>query len=139
MQCPECSTEKLVTKSLRPSKVAIDVCPSCHGAWFDADEMPDVLSVATADLAPPSDSRPSLRMCPKGCHRMRAFHYPQTDVLIDMCPQCKGLWLDHGEFSEIREVRRQLEAAGKLEETQGTSGSLMGWVFSAIKALTDSR
>ena len=47
--------------------------------------------------------------------------------------------MDPGEFAEIREVRRQLEKSGKLESTasDGVTGSLFGWISSAIKSLTD--
>ena len=139
MDCPECD-ETLVTKTLRPSGVKIDVCPECNGAWFDADEMPEVLSVASNELKPPSGARPSIRMCPKGCKRMRAFYYPQTKVLIDLCPQCLGLWLDPGEFAEIREVRRQLEKSGKLEpENTGITDKLFGWINTAIKSISESK
>lgn len=137
VNCPECDDETLQNKRLRPSGVRIDVCPNCQGAWFDADEMPEVLTVASQRLKPPSDARPSLRLCPKGCKRMRVFKYPQTDVLVDMCPECLGIWLDPGEFAEIREVRRQLEKSGKLD-TDGSHHSLFGWISHAIKSLTDS-
>lgn len=71
---------------------------------------------------------------------MRAFYYPQTKVLIDMCPQCLGLWLDPGEFAEIREVRRGLEKSGKLEpEHTGITDKLFGWINTAIKTISDSK
>ncbi|WP_223068750.1 zf-TFIIB domain-containing protein [Paenibacillus caui] len=46
--------------------------------------------------------------CPV-CHDVRMKEVEKDGVLIDVCPECKGVWLDRGELdkllSEIREVR----------------------------------
>lgn len=46
--------------------------------------------------------------CPV-CNDVRMREVEKDGVLIDICPECKGVWLDRGELeklmSEIREVR----------------------------------
>lgn len=34
--------------------------------------------------------------CPKCGHDLEEISY--QDVMIDRCPDCKGIWLDHGEL-----------------------------------------
>ncbi|WP_027092813.1 zf-TFIIB domain-containing protein [Cohnella thermotolerans] len=46
--------------------------------------------------------------CPV-CHDSRMREVEKNGVLIDICPSCKGVWLDRGELdklmAEVREVR----------------------------------
>lgn len=50
--------------------------------------------------------------CPV-CHNVRMREVMKDDVLIDICPECKGVWLDRGELDKlmagIRELRPQLD------------------------------
>jgi uncharacterized protein len=34
--------------------------------------------------------------CPKCGHDLEEINY--QDVMVDRCPDCKGVWLDHGEL-----------------------------------------
>lgn len=34
----------------------------------------------------------------------------KNGVMIDVCPECKGIWLDRGELDKIVQVTRNLEA-----------------------------
>ena len=42
--------------------------------------------------------------CPKCNDTLVAIDYADTDVEIDYCPACKGVWLDAGEFQKIIEA-----------------------------------
>ncbi|WP_106767141.1 zf-TFIIB domain-containing protein [Paenibacillus faecalis] len=46
--------------------------------------------------------------CPV-CNDVRLREVQKDDVMIDICPECKGVWLDRGELEklmqEVREVR----------------------------------
>ncbi|RUS47460.1 zf-TFIIB domain-containing protein [Cohnella sp. AR92] len=48
--------------------------------------------------------------CPV-CNDSRMREVEKNGVLIDICPSCKGVWLDRGELdklmSEVREVREE--------------------------------
>lgn len=44
------------------------------------------------------------------CHNVRMREIEKDGVIIDICPDCKGVWLDRGELeklmSEVREERQ---------------------------------
>ncbi|MFF2886841.1 zf-TFIIB domain-containing protein [Paenibacillus sp. NPDC057967] len=50
--------------------------------------------------------------CPV-CEDVRMREVVKDDVLIDVCPDCKGVWLDRGELEKlmqgVREVRQDYE------------------------------
>lgn len=50
-----------------------------------------------------------LMMCPN-CHAgMKEIS--RENVLIDMCPECHGVWLDRGELQKLLEVSRTEQVA----------------------------
>jgi Zn-finger nucleic acid-binding protein len=42
----------------------------------------------------------------------------KTGVLIDLCPQCKGVWLDQGELQKILSRAREIEREWEEESTR---------------------
>ena len=38
--------------------------------------------------------------CPV-CHDVKMREVVKEDVLIDICPECKGVWLDRGELDKL--------------------------------------
>ena len=127
-------------KHLKSKGVHLDVCGRCNGAWFDADELGRIMSVASAELTPPDDATESNETCPKCLVLLRSFYYPQTLVKIDMCPNCYGLWLDKGEFTEIKAVRQLRQRKGELEThapVRGFKGTLLRWINGAIDSLSE--
>jgi Zn-finger nucleic acid-binding protein len=91
--------------------VQVEECPTCHGYWFEAEELR-----LAKDSADPylrwldfdlwSDqaqvaARPGGRACPSCTRRLTTLEYGDTKVEIDACPACKGLWLDESEFERI--------------------------------------
>ncbi|REK76158.1 hypothetical protein DX130_03590 [Paenibacillus paeoniae] len=55
--------------------------------------------------------------CPV-CDDVRMREVVKDDVLIDVCPECKGVWLDRGELEKlmqgVREVRQDYERMEQL-------------------------
>jgi len=107
--------------------------------WFDAQELEAVMDVASKELDIPSKARESETLsCPRCLSRLFHFEYPQTLVRVDMCKECRGLWLDGGEFTEIKTIRKSLEKRGKLEEYAlpgGVKGGLLRFIDAAIDEL----
>ena len=139
MLCVKCHNQELRERRVRNGTVKVDRCPACKGAWLDAGELEALLRVAAKDLrVPPSARKSGLHDCPRcGCS-LHNFQYPQTYVKIDMCKECGGMWLDAGEFQEIKAVRRALEKDGTLEEYAqpgGVKGGLLNFIDMAIEAL----
>ncbi|ANS75970.1 hypothetical protein AWM70_16455 [Paenibacillus yonginensis] len=60
--------------------------------------------------------------CPV-CHDVRMKEIQKDGVLIDVCPECKGVWLDRGELDKllggIREIR---PAFNEWTESRGYDG-----------------
>jgi Zn-finger nucleic acid-binding protein len=98
----------------------IDMCPTCEGSWWEAEELSRVLSldepleflvgsslepILVADKTQALDlSEPAC--CPVCQVVMERYRYQLvSDVVVDRCPQ-HGLWLDDGELSGIVEYYR---------------------------------
>ena len=46
----------------------------------------------------------------------RLVEVERSDVLIDACPSCRGIWLDRGELDKILVRERQMAAADPDED-----------------------
>ena len=114
--CPKCHKSILQEKTLSDNETRIDICPDCRGGWFDSRELARVLSCAVEDLAIPIDAKQTSRQCPK-CHlRLARIDYPETEIEVDACERCSGVWLDRGEFRGINEARARYQDQLKFEE-----------------------
>ena len=54
----------------------------------------------------------------------RLVEVERSDVLIDACPQCRGIWLDRGELDKILVMERRMAAGDRddddfLREVEG--------------------
>lgn len=108
MQCPSCRSE-LETRST--NGIEIDECPSCRGIWFDADELRQTKDQADPDLRwmdfelwkheDEFHVSEKKMKCPKCSIALAAIDYGKTGVEVDFCIQCRGVWLDAGEFEKI--------------------------------------
>ncbi len=54
----------------------------------------------------------------------RLVEVERSDVLIDACPQCRGVWLDRGELDKILVMERRMAAGDRddddfLREVEG--------------------
>ena len=113
MHCPAC------LHSLRRFKVGtvtLDGCDGgCGGIWFDHRELAKVNrdhpnpDATIADLRFDPKIRvhdDDLRQCPK-CEATpleKKLYSLGSGVIMDCCPKCRGVWLDHGELDKIREA-----------------------------------
>ncbi len=130
MKCPNDGTP--LNQYTYEADIQVDQCPSCRGMWLDADELerieessvndyqeeirqlPNLVEQAYAMAL--ARTKPTVR-CPQcGAEMERLEHAACSQVLIDACPKCRGVWLDEGEIqalevffertkSETREVR----------------------------------
>lgn len=109
MQCPKCNQNSL--EEIKINGVKIDRCKSCGGLWFDRDELGVVrdqrdenlswldfdlwedekkLSVSGKSIDCPHDGKPLFKI-----------KYGETGVLVDVCLDCHGVWLDKDELDKI--------------------------------------
>ena len=138
MFCPRCRSIELKEGRLRDTGVTLDVGAKCKGVWFDQGELESLLQAAPENLKPPLGSRTTEMPCPRCGVRMRQFYFPSTFVTVDMCKRCRGLWLDGGEFKEVRAVRGYLKEMGRLRgaEPTGVKRALIQFVDRAIAQLS---
>ena len=110
MKCPAC---KRTLKKIKVGSAALDICQGgCGGIWFDGDELDKVAkSVAvgkkvvaeiTRTAEVPADEHRVLK-----CVHCRGVKLEQklfslgSGVIMDRCPKCASIWLDHGELETI--------------------------------------
>lgn len=109
MICPNCKKETL--KKIRFHKSEVDRCSQCHGIWFDQDELrkskdekDQYLKWLDIDLwregkkFQVSSSGKICPLCKKALYEVR---YGESNIKVDTCNSCKGVWLDKGEFKKI--------------------------------------
>jgi Zn-finger nucleic acid-binding protein len=107
MKCPrDDSTLQTITKS----GLEVEICPTCSGLWCEATELSRLAGTAD-DLPPTEDLRlDGIRATCPACHvgMNRRFYSQRRRVLVDRCPQCRGIWLDEDELSDIVKVAHDL-------------------------------
>jgi Zn-finger nucleic acid-binding protein len=104
MKCPKCKNSDLRENKVKGHNTRVDLCPDCKGIWFDRNELESILKLSVKAKKIPSRARKQPFDCPKCRKPLYAFSYPHTMVIVDMCPQCAGIWLDANEFKEINAV-----------------------------------
>ncbi len=60
--------------------------------------------------------------CPV-CENVRMREVEKENVLIDVCPDCKGTWLDRGELDKLMLGIRELREEYDRMEQQASGGS----------------
>ena len=113
MNCPVCKT---LLKSIEYHGQTIDICIRCAGMWFDKGELKGVISSMLSKDAvdeqtikeaynknrKPPQSSLLLRNCPRCNITMNTFNYAyDSNVFLDKCPSCNGIWADSGEINLI--------------------------------------
>ena len=105
--CFECACDT-VEIDLHGEKV--DKCPKCGGLFFDKGELDNIIHLAkifqTADLeeedvdSVPEEEHKRIVHCPADNSEMTPMDV--VGLTIDVCPTCKGIWLDNGEISTLK-------------------------------------
>ena len=126
MNCPDCGSELRETNYCG---IRIDECPRCLGRWLDRDELRRAKDRTDQDLrwldfdlfGGDVGTRPAhrkVKLCPRCSDSMAVIAYETSGVFVDVCSNCHGAWLDHGEFEKII---RHLEHEA-VSETAGQFG-----------------
>ena len=113
MRCPVC---KGLLRWEKVRYVEFDICMDCRGIWVSGEQFRALAVKVAADgqvessaklsfearkvLRPGEDH--SVRICPKCTLAMREFNYAyDSNVFLDRCEKCKGIWLDPNEIIDI--------------------------------------
>lgn len=109
MKCPNCDG-RLEPKTFK--RVRIEECSKCGGLWFDRDELKKAKDSTDEDLAwldfdifeekeNKYHKSESNKLCPKDGSGLSKQTYSHSNVSIDACPTCHGIFLDQSEFEKI--------------------------------------
>ena len=88
--------------------VTVERCSSCSGIWFDARELGQLLAedarhVASLRRGTDQEELGGKRgFCPRdGSELLRVYSSIDRSVILDACADCRGIWLDGGEFEKL--------------------------------------
>ncbi len=103
LTCPNDST---ALAAVQVEAIPVDQCPTCGGYWLKRGEMEQLGEKHQAHLKPITAGKigisHSKRKCPEDGTSLREHRFAEhTDIKIDQCPKCQGIWLDKAELSSI--------------------------------------
>lgn len=119
-----------MVKKVYEGTTIIDICTKCNGVWLDKGELEKIEEVRMNDYSEELKRIPDyleqnaelLRQqdreainCPVCGESMVAKEYGYcSQIMIDVCPNCQGIWLDSGELQELEIFfeRSKLEKKG---------------------------
>ena len=98
----------------------MDFCPHCLGIWFEEDELrlakderDKSLRWLDIDLWKNKKDFEILlapKLCPKCRLPLYEVNYGSSDIKVDLCNLCHGIWLDRGEFKKIIDYLKEKES-----------------------------
>lgn len=115
MKCPIDGAD--LASHVHEAAIEVDKCPECGGVWLDHRELERIQDARSNDYTEEIKRLPDLVgqayamalarskeeiHCPKCDQTMeRREHGYCSQVLIDSCPHCRGIWLDHQEIGAL--------------------------------------
>ncbi len=106
--CPIC---KVPLKSAVFHNVEVNYCPNCLGIWFEEDELrlakdDKDKNLEWLDVDLWKDEKKfkishGIRLCPSCRVPLYEVRYGDSDIVVDVCNICHGVWLDRAEFKKI--------------------------------------
>ena len=115
MKCPDDSTN--LERTTYEGDVQVDRCPDCGGIWLDHGELEAIEELQENDYRAELKTIPNYfeksyemalarsegtYMCPQCERAMEKREYAFcSQVMIDVCPQCRGVWLHEDEIAEL--------------------------------------
>jgi Zn-finger nucleic acid-binding protein len=113
MQCPRCKGSLCAEKY---QHAEFNICSGCRGIWTSGGQFRGLAVLVSTDEGVESSEkltfkarnslRPGqnnvVRICPECDLVMREFNYAyDSNVFLDRCEQCEGIWLDPNEIIDI--------------------------------------
>lgn len=138
MLCSNCGVDfkEVKTNSLDTGFVIkLDQCPKCGGIWFDKYELFQIplKDAKEVDKLNKSLLRRSLYLksklyCPRDSSKLlqyKDYNIP-SDLQIDRCKKCGGIWLNMGELSEFKEKNKKKKNNKPNKEVEKLIESYLG-------------
>ncbi len=106
-QCPKCRDVVLLPISMAEPRSPYHACPRCCGTWLEVQQVPTAFgNVVGREPVPRFAFEAKETVCPSCKVHLFEYCFPATDVLIDGCKQCLGMWLDREEGGRIQQALR---------------------------------
>ncbi|MDI6591611.1 MAG: zf-TFIIB domain-containing protein [Patescibacteria group bacterium] len=114
MLCPLC---KIGLKEAILCNIGVNYCPKCLGIWFEEeelrwakDEKDKNLNWLDIDLWKDKSKfriSKNQKLCPVCNLPLYEVNYGDSEIKVDLCNLCQGIWLDRGEFKKIIEYLKE--------------------------------
>lgn len=111
MRCPR-DSEPLTAAQIDAAgaQLAAYQCRQCTGHWMEPDQLKQVEQAIDIRLLewrhlPGVETQGKLLFCPRCRPRLlmdKVLSKRDQRVVMDVCPGCKGVWLDYGELEAIQ-------------------------------------
>ncbi len=112
--CPLC--KKSLDKTIFFG-VEVDYCPKCLGLWFERGELRLAKDKKDKDLnwldfdlwgdKTKFEISQEKKLCPECRMPLYEVKYGDSEIKVDVCNICYGIWLDRGEFKKIIEYLKE--------------------------------
>lgn len=133
MNCPRC--QKLLATKVYEAGVEVGECPNCRGVWLDEGELQRIEETEERDHSealrtPENTVERSFQIarqralpdisCPKCGSAMekKECHYA-SGVLVDVCPECAGYWLDRSELESLETFSQRMRGEEQRDQQRG--------------------
>lgn len=108
MKCPKCSNEM---SEISNEAFTANRCESCGGLWFTEENLSKALKTANSEEIDLSDLNSAATYnevrdidCPTCNQKMiKMVDKDQFHIKYELCPSCRGIFLDSGEFKDLKE------------------------------------
>lgn len=116
MKCPKCRANTLDPFGVVEG-VHVDFCSSCKGIWFDEGElafyteMPMDIPKLEAALSNGRDTGLECPKCSPPFSLIEVNYVQGQHPLLDLCPRCKGIFVDRGEMPQIERLTTKIRGA----------------------------
>jgi len=126
--------KELEERPLETSGALSRACFGCQGYWFEKGQLSRWLG--THDDLPEFklyiiQAAKSHLTCPH-CHvgGMLQMPYSSAEImLVDWCPNCRGIWLNVGELTEVTQLGRHLRGETRLEKPRVSTTPTLRWIL----------
>jgi Zn-finger nucleic acid-binding protein len=116
MLCPH---DQSVLQTPAEEATSASFCEICHGLWFSREQLAQLLRTGQVSRNLPRQKvltqRSSQRFCPS-CANIELSSKLVDKVEIDVCPCCRGIWLDAGELDLIITRYRRKQELNRFTE-----------------------
>jgi Zn-finger nucleic acid-binding protein len=128
MLCPNCQKP---LHNFNYHGINIDICSSCGGLWFDAQELPAYIEtfskihefppLTLTEVTQKAQNIYTLAEQSKNCPHCRVpmgkYNYAyNSNIFLDHCPQCQGIWTDRDEIAKLVRFNQGNPLINKLAE-----------------------